>query len=180
MSAENRGKRVLVIGIDGGTWTVLRPAMERGYMPFLKRLVETGASGVLMSTIPALTPPAWASFQTGCNPGKTGVFCFTLLDRATRKNTFVSAEMLRETLWEAAGNAGRRVVVLNLPMSYPPKPINGCMVTGLMTPSMRSEFTHPKELKAELLKAVPGYHIFNMEGVRDVPVPQDIPGFIGR
>jgi predicted AlkP superfamily phosphohydrolase/phosphomutase len=149
-------------------------------MPFLKSLVDTGASGVLMSTIPALTPPAWAAFQTGTNPGKTGVFCFTSLDRATRANTFVSAEHLSTTLWETASAAGKRVVVLNLPMSYPPRPLNGCMVTGLMTPSMKSDFTWPAELKEDLLRAVPGYHIFNIEGMRDVPAPQNIPGFVAQ
>jgi predicted AlkP superfamily phosphohydrolase/phosphomutase len=180
LSSPLTSSRALIIGIDGGTWTVLRPAIERGYMPFLKSLVDTGASGVLMSTIPALTPPAWAAFQTGANPGKTGVFCFTSLDRTTRTNGFVSAELLSDTIWEVAGNAGKSVLAINLPMTYPARPVNGCMVTGLMTPSMRSEFTWPRELKAELLKAVPGYHIFNMEGVRDVPPPQNIPGFLSQ
>ena len=60
MAPKDANGRALIIGIDGGTWRVLTPAIELGHMPFLRYLINGGASGTLFSTIPALTPPAWA------------------------------------------------------------------------------------------------------------------------
>lgn len=180
LTADKAQRRVLIIGIDGGTWRVLTPAIEQGYMPFLRHLINNGASGTLLSTIPALTPPAWASFQTGRNPGATGIFCFSSFDRKARKMGFVSAASLRDTIWEQASQAGKRVVVLNVPLTWPPRPVNGVMVTGLMTPSMKSEFTWPPELKDELLKVVPDYQLFKAENPKGLPAHKDMENVIGH
>ena len=154
--------KVLLIGIDGGTWKILNPAIEQGYMPCLKEMVETGASGVLVSTIPAITPAAWGTFQTGVNPGANGVFDFSYWDKKQKRHRYVNSNSLQETIWQSASNAGKRVGVLNVPMTYPPYEVKGYMVTGILTPSIDSEFTYPAEIKEQLLSAVPGYHIFNL------------------
>ncbi len=69
-------EKLLVIGLDGGTFTLLRPWMAEGNLPNLAGLAATGVSGVLESTCPPLTAPAWSSFMTGMNPGKHGIFDF--------------------------------------------------------------------------------------------------------
>jgi len=159
-------KKVLIIGIDGGTWTILAPAMEQGYMPHLKELVACGASGILTSTIPAITPAAWGSFQTGMNPGENGVYNFYRWDKKQQKGIVASSKSLHGTIWDIASGAGKRVGVLNVPMTYPPKQINGYMVTGMLTPSVEAEFTYPCTLKGQLLKAVGDYDILNLENAR--------------
>lgn len=158
-------RRVLIIGIDGGTWTVLEPAIAGGYMPTLGRLCREGARGNLHSTIPAITPAAWSTFQTGCNPGAHGVLDFSWLDRNTRKLNFVSSRNLRDTLWNRLSRSGYRIGVINVPMTYPPQPVNGYILSGILTPSLQSEFTYPGPLKQELLKAIPDYHIFNLDNI---------------
>ena len=75
--SSHKNKKVLIIGVDGGTWDILTPAMDQGFMPNLKNLVNTGASGILKSIIPTVTPAAWSCFQTGVNPGQNGVFNFS-------------------------------------------------------------------------------------------------------
>ena len=154
------GRKLLIIGIDGGSWSVLKPAMEEGYMPYLRSMVEQGTSGILESTIPPITPAAWSSFQTGMNPGKNGVFGFQVWDRQSKQSYLVNSRNLQRTLWEIASEAGRRVGVINVPMTYPPKSINGYIIGGLMTPSLKSDFTYPSEFKYELLNQIPDYHIF--------------------
>jgi len=154
-------QNVLILGIDGGTWTVLRPAIERGYMPFLQSQVENGASGVLESTIPAITPAAWGSFQTGMNPGNHGVLDFYQWDKNFRTHHLASSQDLSYTLWDIAGKYEKKVGVVNVPMTYPVKPVNGYLISGILTPSLKSEFTHPPQLAAELLQAVPHYRIIN-------------------
>ncbi len=159
-------RKILIIGIDGGTWTVLTPAMAHGYMPHLKSIIDTGSSGTLLSTLPAITPPAWGSFQTGVNPGANGVFDFSYWDKKQKKIHYVSSNSLKKTIWQIASEAGKRVGLINVPMTYPPQKINGCMVTGVLTPSIESDFTYPPQLKKQLLKAVPDYHIFNLKNAR--------------
>lgn len=156
-------KKILVFGIDGGTWTVLKPAVDEGYMPFVKSLLESGSSGILKSTIPAITPAAWGSFQTGKNPGKTGVFDFSSWDTQEKKSHYASSLNLGTTVWNILSDHQKRIGVLNVPMTYPPRPVNGYLITGLLTPSLESDFTYPKELKEQLLCEIPEYHIFNIK-----------------
>src|SRR5579859_7579572 len=68
--------KALLIGLDGATFTVLDPYMERGVMPFLRKLVGQGSRAALRSIMPPLTPPAWTSLMTGKRPGRHGVFDF--------------------------------------------------------------------------------------------------------
>jgi len=171
-------QRVLIVGIDGGTWTVLKPAMEQGYMPFLKSLVDNGASGILESTIPAITPAAWGSFQTGMNPGENGVHDFFQWNKKEKKATIINSTNLKETIWEVASRAGRRVGVVNVPMTYPPKKINGYLVTGFLTPSPESAFTFPPELKSELLDTLPEYKILNLDRASNVTAHENFAEFI--
>ena len=159
-------RKVFIVGVDGGTWSILRPAMASGYMPHLQSLVDSGASGILTSTIPALTPPAWAAFQTGMTPGRTGIFNFAYWDKYKKKTYYVNSSALKRTIWQIAGAAAKKIALLNVPLTYPPQPINGYVVGGIMTPSLDSEFTYPPGLKAELLAAVPGYHIIQSEAAR--------------
>jgi len=154
--------RILVIGLDGGTWNFLNPLMDEGFMPYLRKLSEEGTSGILKSTIPPLTAVAWVSFQTGVMPGKHGVYGFQSLARMPQgfKFKMTNASSIKaKTFWEYANSFGKRVGIVNLPMTYPPSPINGFLVTGFPTPSQRAEFTYPQALKKELLKAIPDYRV---------------------
>ncbi len=170
--------KVFIIGIDGGTWDMLTPAMEQGYMPHLKAMTACGCYGNLRSTTPPKTPAAWSAFQTGLNPGATGVFDFICWDKTEKKASYVSANSLPKTIWQIAGDAGKKICAINVPMTYPPKEINGCMVTGILTPSRESDFTWPRQLKSQLLSAVPDYHIFDMQNIKAQKPHKDPKSFI--
>ena len=151
--------KVLVIGLDGGSLELVK--RWRNELPTFSRLLDEGASSPMLSTLPNNTPPAWTSFMTGKNPGKHGVFGF--MERAKGSYEFVLAAPHRRppsrTLWRIASEAGKRVIVLDMPMTFPPQEISGVMVSGLGTPSVKSDFIHPRERKAELLKAAGGYEL---------------------
>ena len=70
-SLDNR--KVLVIGLDGLTFDLIDPLMERGWLPHISRMRDRGYSAVLRSTVPPVSAPAWTSLITGVNPGKHGV-----------------------------------------------------------------------------------------------------------
>jgi len=150
-------KRLLVVGLDGVTWDVLGPLMDQGLMPKLKTLVEGGASGVLHSTVPPITPSAWTTFLTGKNPGRHGIIDFERYDPLTNKLTFNSTFNVDHvrTLWQILGEKGLRVGSVNVPMTYPARPVNGFMVSGFETPDSRSDFVFPPDLKDEVLARFP-------------------------
>ncbi len=136
--------RVLVIGIDGATFDLIGPWAESGDLPNLARLMAEGAHGPLESTLPPVTSPAWPTFATGKNPGKHGVFDF--IRPMGGKFELVNASSLRApTLWEILSRAGRTVGVTNVPVTYPPKPVNGFIIGGMLSP-MEGAFTYPRDL----------------------------------
>lgn len=152
---SNPPGRLLVIGLDGGTFDVLGPLMERGLMPNLAALRERGCWGPLASTMPPFTAAAWSTFITGYNPGQHGIISFSTRDRFNYDVTgsgFVNAQRLRRTLWDQIGEAGRRLTVINVPLTYPARPIAGNMVTGMLTPP-GAPFTYPESLAQRLGQA---------------------------
>jgi len=173
-------RKVLILGLDGASWRVLEPAVRQGHMPYLASLVDAGCSGVLTSTTPPKTPAAWSSFQTGKNPGKTGVYDFERWNRKTRTSDYVSSESLGVTLWDCLGQAGKRIAVINVPMTYPARPVSGVLITGLLTPNLNSRFIYPPDLREALLEHVPDYHIFNLRNTARTGSARRIHPFVTR
>jgi predicted AlkP superfamily phosphohydrolase/phosphomutase len=68
-------------------------------------------------------------------------------------------DIMTRPLWELLGARGGRSIVVNVPTTYPPEPLNGEMITGMLTPGLDSDFTYPVTLKRELLQAIPDYII---------------------
>jgi len=127
--------KVVFIGIDGAAWEFIDPLIESGVLPNLRRLVEGGARARLRSIPCFVSPPAWASMLTGCTPRKTGVYSYGKWDRSARKFDSVNADDVRmPSIWDMASYCGNKVGVFNVPMTYPPRPVNGVMVSGMMTP----------------------------------------------
>lgn len=122
--------RLALIGLDGATFRVLDPLREQGVMPALSKLRERGAEGVLRSTIPSYTPPAWVSIATGVNPGRHGVFGFLATTPQERPRIAHSGSIGATTLWRHLSDRGVKVGVFNVPMSYPPVAVSGFMVSG--------------------------------------------------
>jgi len=151
-------KRALIIGLDGATFDVLEPMMEQGRMPRLASIIRNGASGVLYSTQPPITPAAWTTFMTGKGPGRHGIVDFERYDVRTGRLSFNSTIEIREkTIWEILSEKAFRVGSINLPMTYPPKKVNGFMISGFDAPSLDADFTYPPGLKDELLREFPDY-----------------------
>jgi len=114
-------------------------------------------NGTLISTIPPCTPTAWASLATGVNPGKHGVYDFW--DRKGNKPVPVTSYSIqRETLWSMLNEVDKKVILLNAPMTYPPRRIKGIVVTGFMTPG-NVPHTYPPDFKKRLLTEFPEYSI---------------------
>jgi len=157
--------KVLIIGLDGFTWTLGNAFMRDGIMPNLAKVVASGAHGLLQSVTPYETGPAWSSFQAGCHPGKTGVFAFHNYDRtkkAVRLNSF--ADIKVPSLWELADQAGKCVISINMPVNSPPPQLkNGVMIPGLLCPALSPETVYPSDVYDKYIKPRPDYCIVNKE-----------------
>jgi len=152
--------KILIIGIDGATFDLIEPWADQGKLPTFKSLLDEGVHGELKSTIPPVTAPAWTSFMTGMNPGRHGLFDFLEpnLDRYGMRYTNGRSRKAK-TLWNILSEAGLRVGAMNVPMTYPPEPVNGFLISGMDTPDENCEFTYPKSLRDELKRAVGGLQI---------------------
>ncbi len=160
MRAFESPRSVLVVGLDGATFRLLGPWLEDGELPCLSRLYHRGVRGPLKSTVPALSPESWTTFMTGKHPGQHGVMNFLSFRPRSYELQFNNGALIRgKTLWRLLSDAGKRVGVLGVPMTYPPEPVNGYLVAGLETPGARSQFAHPPELCAELRAAIGGYDL---------------------
>lgn len=144
--------RVMVLGLDGATLKVIGPFARKGIMPHMKRILDHCAAGPLWSVTPPVTGPAWASFLTGKQPGKHGLYDFVkcVPGHVTRKPVNYT-DIKSPTLLSLVGNAkGRSVCFFNVPITYPPPEINGFVVTGMLTPDTDVQFTYPEILKRKL------------------------------
>jgi predicted AlkP superfamily phosphohydrolase/phosphomutase len=134
-SPGRKTHQVVFIGIDGATWRFLDPLIERGRLPHLRRIKMEGYYGTLLSTACYVSPPAWVAMLTGYSPVKSGVYTFGKFSWEERKFSSLTAEDVSVPwAWDVASQAGRKVAVNNVPLTYPVSPINGVMVSGLLTP----------------------------------------------
>jgi len=142
-------KRVLVIGLDGASWNIVEPLVKRGKLPAIEKLMKSGCYGDLESCIMPFTFPAWKCYSTGKNPGKLGVYWFLGVDLAREKIvTHNSTSFKSEEIWDILGRNDITCGVLDMPTTYPPKAINGFMVSH--GPTRLTGYTYPEELEREL------------------------------
>lgn len=78
LDAHSRGTKhkMFAIGVDGGTFDIILPLVEKGDLPNFERMLKEGAGSDLESTAPPFSGPAWASFQTRKAPSNHGIFDF--------------------------------------------------------------------------------------------------------
>jgi predicted AlkP superfamily phosphohydrolase/phosphomutase len=168
--------RLLVIGLDCLGTDVLsgNGADGRPLMPRLAAFAAAGLSGVLESTLPPITVPAWTSMLTGRDPGELGIYGFRNR-RTYRYGDLVRASSLLvryPRLWDRVNAAGRPAVVVGVPQTSPPPSIDGVLVSGFEGPVDESGvYTRPPELEAEIRKVI-GSYLFDVTDYRTAPLEE--------
>ncbi|MCX5885155.1 MAG: alkaline phosphatase family protein [Proteobacteria bacterium] len=152
--------KILVIGLDGGSFELLKPWIEQGELPFLKGTMDKGISGELESVVPPVTAPAWNSFITGKNPGKHGIYDFFYRDKDFKPHPISSYTRKDRAIWEIIGDQGGVSVILNVPTTYPPRELRGALISDFLTPSGRDDFMYPGELVQEIEGKFGKYPLF--------------------
>lgn len=157
--------KLLIIGLDCAD-----PRFVFGWkeeLPNLRRLMEKGAYGPMLSCHPPITVPAWAVMMSGKDPGQLGYYGFrNRMDYSYDGYTIANATAVKcDRVWDILSRRGKKVVLLGVPQTYPPKPVNGCVVSGFLAPSTESNYTYPAPLKDEIEEVAGGY-VLDVENFR--------------
>lgn len=159
--------KVLVIGLDCADPSLVFDQFA-AVMPNITRLRNQGIWGNLTSCIPCITVPAWSSMLSSRDPGVLGVYGFrNRADYSYDKLTVATGAAIKEKrVWDYLTEAGKESVVVGVPQTFPVKPIKGSLVTCFLTPNLDSDFTHPAELKDEVLLLTDSKYMFDVKGFR--------------
>jgi predicted AlkP superfamily phosphohydrolase/phosphomutase len=157
---DSRGPKVVVIGLDCLEPTLLVERF-RGQLPNLERLRQRGMWGRLRSCDPPITVPAWSCMMSSKDPGTLGIYGFrNRCDHSYDNMAFATGTAVREPrVWDYLSRAGKQVIVLGVPGTYPPQPVNGVMVGCFLTPGTESDYTYPPEVKDEIARLVHPYMV---------------------
>jgi predicted AlkP superfamily phosphohydrolase/phosphomutase len=158
MSIDVKNTRCIVIGIDGATFKIIQPLVEKGSLPNIAGLMSKGVQGNLLSGTPRISPSIWTTIITGKNPGKHGIYDFVQNDYSNKGYSFnSSADRKTKPIWSILSDHGKKVCISGLLMTYPPDKVNGYMVseiisdlTGHAAKSAKNSHTYPAELAEEI------------------------------
>jgi len=156
-------RRVIVIGLDAAPPDLLFRRLRRS-MPNIDRMIERGAYGSLRSCHPPITVPAWLAMFTGKDPGALGLYGLRRREghSYTGETIADSTKTDAKTVWDIAGERGRRVAIVGVPPSYPPRKVNGLCVSCFLTPDSADAYTYPASLTDEI-EAAAGRYEFDVE-----------------
>lgn len=153
--------RVMVIGLDCAAPQLVFDRWIDS-LPAIRSLTQRGSFGVLRSCDPPITVPAWSVMMSSQDPGSLGIYGFrNRVDHSYDRLSIADGRAVRaRRVWELLSEAGRNVIVLGVPGTYPPQPVNGALVSCFMTPDPRtSQYTYPAELKDEIASVVGDYAV---------------------
>lgn len=177
MKNAYRGPRQVVIGWDAGCWAYLEPVLNRGLLPNLQQIMQEGCYGALRSTLPPMTPVAWTTALTGCNPGKHGIFNWWCPDKDGTIIPYDGSSVRVPTLLQLLGGAGFKVGAIDVPMTSPPPPVNGFVLGGLGDPTAKSPGlggVYPASLGEFLHARHADFFRFNPRGFVDAASNEDL------
>jgi predicted AlkP superfamily phosphohydrolase/phosphomutase len=150
----NNLKKVLVIGIDGIPLELLEKYID--VLPTFKRTMKT--YGNMKSIIPPHSPPSWVSIVTGVNPGEHNIFDFFKID-GYEKDVNTSLDVKSETIWEYLEEKNLSSNIIQVPYTYPIKPIKGNVIAGSPATYLSEDVFYPEEFKKEVSEKIPNYKI---------------------
>jgi predicted AlkP superfamily phosphohydrolase/phosphomutase len=154
--------KVLVIGLDSVPPELLFQQFKNE-LPNLKKLIEHGIYAAMHTCNPPITIPAWMVMMTSKTPGHLGLYGFRHRKRFSYIDFWIanSYSINDKTVWDIVGENNGKVCIVGVPPTYPPKKVNGYLISCFITPGADKEFTYPPELKEEIQKLV-GEYVFDV------------------
>ena len=161
---ENKKKKLFIYALDCATPQLIFDKY-RNELPFISKIMKEGSFGLLRSTDPAITIPAWMSMFTGKDPGQLGFYGFTDRSDYSYENIHIvnSNDVICDTVWDILSKNNLKSIVIGIPPTYPPKPLKGILIADFLTPDKSLPFTYPKNIQEEINKIAGGDYIIDVE-----------------
>lgn len=141
--------KMIVVGLDGASWTLINYFCAKGYLPTFSKLIKNGKSGILKSTIPPHTAPGWVSSVTGVLPGEHGIYQFWDTQAENYVGRFMGSNDLNYPfVWDILNARGFSTGIINVPMTHPPKELNGYIFTWPLSNTLK--YCYPTSLVREI------------------------------
>ena len=142
-------RKLMIIGIDGASFDLVSEYIDAGVLPNLEKLATSGSFVPLISTTPPLTPVAWTTMVTGCNPGKHGIYYFV---QGEPSSPFVvnRSDVKVPSIWELFSTSGVESGLFNVPWTFPPIKDTHFCISGIDSPKYDRRMFHPARLFDEL------------------------------
>ena len=174
---KRSSRKLLVIGLDCAAPQLAFEQWRRD-LPNLNRLMSRGAFGRLRSCIPCITVPAWSVMTSSRDPGVLGIYGFrNRADHSYDRLTIATGAAVKERrVWDWLSEAGKKVVTVGVPGTYPPRPVNGVQIGCFLTPqtvgldaagqSTSKVFTHPPGLSDKINAWAGGEYLVDVKDFR--------------
>ena len=162
--------KVVVIGVNGMEWDILRPLLVQGKLPNLAKVIKNGTYGKLQTVSAPNCPRVYSTIFTSTKPEEHGVTGFVVGGITANTNM-----LKEEPIWSYLSKNGVTVGMANVPATFPVMPVNGYMISGMLTRGKNCEDgvlcapklseveggdpVYPAAMKAELLKNVGDFYI---------------------
>jgi predicted AlkP superfamily phosphohydrolase/phosphomutase len=162
--------KVVVVGVNGMEWDVLRPLLLQGKLPNMAKVIKNGTYGKLRTVSAPNCPRVYSTIFTSTKPEEHGVTGFIVGGITANTNM-----LKEEPIWSFLSKKGITVGMANVPATFPVMPVNGYMISGMLTRGKDCEDgvlcapklsevqggdpVYPAEMKAELLKNVGDFYI---------------------
>jgi len=154
---ENR--KLMLLGIDGLDPTLLKRLIENGHLKNFDMLFKRGIFGFNKVFFPSSSPAIWTSIATGLTPLQHGVLDFieTInIGDKVKSVIHLSSVLKGRSIWDYLAMYGYKTIIVNFPLTYPPYPIEGVMVSGFPSPK-QDLVAYPSIIEDKLKKLVPQY-----------------------
>ena len=141
--------KVLIIGLDGASYNLINQFKSEGALPTFSKLIDEGLSYPLRSTTPPHTAPGWVSSLTGVNPGRHGIYQFWDTQSPSYDGRFMGSNDIGVPfIWKMLNESGYSTGLINIPMTHPPKEVNGYILTWPLSNTLR--YCYPADLIKEI------------------------------
>lgn len=129
--ASRSDLKVVLMGVDGITWEVILPMVNQGELPTMRRLMDEGAYGKLLSQAPCLSPAIWTSIATGMTRDKHMIQDFIIKEEGSSTSNLISSNLRAEpAVWNIISQwSGKRVGVMNWWTTWPAEEVRGFVVS---------------------------------------------------
>ena len=148
---------IVLIGLDGLEWDVMRPMLHGGRLPAMAALMKRGTYGFLRTFRPTLSPVIWTSIATGKGPEDHGITNFVKSSSSGQlQELFTNLDRRTKAFWNIASDFNKRVAVIGWWMTFPVEPVNGVMVAQTNTGEQLDTYAGKNVWKGQLIRGVPG------------------------